>query len=663
MQGQVQTLGKKFIPKLPLLVCFFLLAASVSVPLFYATNLPSDGSGAMDSVALWVAPDPNQSILFITDKSRDVVEMHDPVTNTFIARLGSSGNGPGQFSRPNGIAVEYNIQTGSGISDVVFVVERDNRRVSMFSLPAQNFLGHFGPNEMGEPYGIALHWNGSQLQAWITDNDGSTDNVYVYDIVASGAGLGGNFNFLFPTAGTLESAVVDPISQRILLCDEGAGNVMVYDLSGNFIQRFGQGHFSSDAEGIAIYDLGSGVGYIIVSDQFASPTEYEIFDRQNYQWLGHFNGPTTKTDGITLTQAPLPNLPNGSFYAVNSDENVHVYDWADIASALGLEIVVIGTDPPQPGITVTSPSSGEIWESGSSQTINWTNINFSDPVMIEYSIDGGSNWNLIANNVSNSGVYAWTVVDALTSQAQIRVSDAADGDPTDVSEDFIISNIPIVTADIKIWLQGPFINSSTGMDTTLKDNAVLPLTQPYGTAPWNYTGTESVAAIPADVMDWVLVELWSAASSASNVASRAVFIKSDGSIVDLDGSSPVAFSNIVDGDYHIVVHHRNHLAIMSANKVSLSGENTSYDFTTGSDKFFGNAGATELEMDVWGMWSGDIDQDGVITTRDYTRWFNSERAGDSGYQATDMNLDTQVGNSDYDSWLGNSRAGAASAVP
>ena len=223
--------------------------------------------------------------------------------------------------------------------------------------------------------------------------------------------------------------------------------------------------------------------------------------------------------------------------------------------------------------------------------------------------------------------------------------------------------IPIVIVDIKTWLEGPFISSGSGMSTMLKDNAVLPLIHPYGSTPWNHAGTESVAAVPVNIVDWVLVELRSAASSASKVASRAAFVKNDGSIVDLDGSSPLVFSNVSLGDYYIVVYHRNHLASMSANKISLSGESTSYDFTTGSGQFFGNAGAIELEAGVWSMWSGDINQDGVITTRDYTSWFNSERAGDSGYQVTDVNLDTQVGNLDYDDWLENSRVGAASSVP
>ena len=71
------------------------------------------------------------------------------------------------------------------------------------------------------------------------------------------------------------------------------------------------------------------------------------------------------------------------------------------------------------------------------------------------------------------------------------------------------------------------------------------------------------------------------------MATRAAFIKSDGTIVDVDGTSPVEFSGAASGDYYVVVRHRNHLAVMSAGVVALSAASTAYDFTTGTDKYYG----------------------------------------------------------------------------
>ena len=443
---------KFFIPSLLLVT----MSLAVTVPVFYITSTPPGGNGTMDSVALWVAPDPNDSILFITDKTMHYLEMHDAVTNTYIGRIGGSGSGPGQLNYPNGVAVAYNVATGIGVKDIVLTVERDNHRVSCFALPGKTFLGDFGATNLVDPYGIGLYWkNGNQLQAWITETDGSTDKVLVFNVTASAQGLTGALDFSFPTQGSLESIAIDPVSQRALIADEAGNNVMVYDLNGNFIQRFGAGLFVSDPEGIAIYDAHNGTGYIIVSDQYASPTQYEVFDRQTYASLGNFSGTTDETDGITLTQAPLPNLPNGSFYAQNSDKDAHCYDWAAIANALGLQIVIIPNTLPAPAVKVTSPNGSEVWEIGSTHNITWTNTIFSDPVTIEYSADAGASWTILASGVANTGSYAWTINVAPTAQGRIRVSDAADADPGDVSDNnFTVTNLPAAPGNLTATANG-----------------------------------------------------------------------------------------------------------------------------------------------------------------------------------------------------------------
>ena len=141
--------------------------------------------------------------------------------------------------------------------------------------------------------------------------------------------------------------VVDPVSKRVLLCDENAFDVMVFNMQGTLLTRFGTGDFIDDPEGMAIYDTGEGTGYIIVSDQNSLPMEFEVFDRQTYAHIGAFTGPTAGTDGLTLTQTPLPNLPNGSLFAVHMDSSVHAYDWNAIASAMGLCVNACATSDTQ----------------------------------------------------------------------------------------------------------------------------------------------------------------------------------------------------------------------------------------------------------------------------------------------------------------------------
>ena len=354
-------------PKINLLILlgsFFMLTGMASnVNLFYTTNIPPDGTGSLRSVAVWIAPNPNESILFSSDKSRDTIEMHDPVNNVFLGRFGSTGTDDGELNHPLGLAVAYEVTTTGGIRDVLFVVEKNNGRVSMFSLPDTSFLGHFGTNEIDEPRGIALRWNGSQLQAWITEISGVTDKVFIYNISAGGSGLQGTFNFVFDTPALLEYLVIDSTNQRAYICDEDSSEVMVYSLTGTPIQTFGKGFFTDDPKGIVLFDNGNGNGFIIVTDEDASPVEFEIFDRKTYTHLGSFSGTTLFSQGSFLLQAPLPNLPNGAFFAPHDNERVHAYDWTDITNAVALNLPPVITP-----ITNQSVNEGQTLKVGLSAT-------------------------------------------------------------------------------------------------------------------------------------------------------------------------------------------------------------------------------------------------------------------------------------------------------
>ncbi len=64
---------------------------------------------------------------------------------------------------------------------------------------------------------------------------------------------------------------------------------------------------------------------------------------------------------------------------------------------------------------------------------------------------------------------------------------------------------------------------------------------------------------------------------------------------------------------------------------------TTYDFTTGSNKFYGGtAGATEVESGVWGMIAGDTDASGVVDASDRSNAWNERNL--TGYKDSDVNL-------------------------
>ncbi|MCB2221517.1 MAG: LamG domain-containing protein [Bacteroidetes bacterium] len=215
----------------------------------------------------------------------------------------------------------------------------------------------------------------------------------------------------------------------------------------------------------------------------------------------------------------------------------------------------------------------------------------------------------------------------------------------------------------KVYLEGPY--NGTGMNTMFTD--MLPLTQPFSGLPWNYPGTESVSEISENVVDWALIQFRDAtdaasATSATTVYESAVFIDSDGNIVGLDGYSPVYFDQTFTNDFFLVVLQRNHLGILSANPLTLSGSSYDYDFTTGAGQAYGDAnGFKEIDTGVYGMIGGDSNGDGTINANDKTLYWENE-AGTRGYLPSDLNLDGHSSNQDKnDLWQINN--GKFSQVP
>jgi hypothetical protein len=148
-----------------------------------------------------------------------------------------------------------------------------------------------------------------------------------------------------------------------------------------------------------------------------------------------------------------------------------------------------------------------------------------------------------------------------------------------------------------------------------------------------------VSAVPEGVVDWVMVELRTDTTLASTVARRAAFIKKDGAIVDLDGTSPVSFPGPSSGSYYIVVRHRNHLAVMSHDAVVLNDASALYDFTTGLDKYF-RGDAALLTTGKYGLWGGDADASGDVAALDRTATWNERNQ--AGYLLSDVDLSGDV---------------------
>jgi photosystem II stability/assembly factor-like uncharacterized protein len=87
-----------------------------------------------------------------------------------------------------------------------------------------------------------------------------------------------------------------------------------------------------------------------------------------------------------------------------------------------------------PQVAVVSPNGGEIFVGRQVVQLTWTE-KYLNRVRIEYSLDNGSSWNLIADSLSPTlQSYPWTVPDTSTTMGLIRVSDPVSGMVSDVSD-------------------------------------------------------------------------------------------------------------------------------------------------------------------------------------------------------------------------------------
>jgi len=206
---------------------------------------------------------------------------------------------------------------------------------------------------------------------------------------------------------------------------------------------------------------------------------------------------------------------------------------------------------------------------------------------------------------------------------------------------------------LKVYLEGPF--NGTDMNP---NPYILPLTQPFNIAPWNYSGTENVVYLPnPNIVDWILVELRetsgdvTTATSSTIISKQAGFLLNDGSIVGIDGYNPMDFSVNVTQNLYVVIWHRNHLGIISSQSLIADGCTYNYDFSQDEDAAYnGNLAQKELAPGIWGMIGADGDANGTVDLLDEDLW--STKAGESGYKSADYNLNGEVDNRDKnDVWL------------
>lgn len=301
----------------------------------------------LDAPVLWLGPNGERWGIAVC-RASDRLVVHDAETGAFIRAVGVSGSGPGQFNRPNGIAV---------IDDLAIVVERDNHRLQVFRLPAWTVLGSFGDSALVKPYGIAARRDSSGYVLYVTDNYETADGnippdhelgarvkmfrMQVLDRTVTGELLGA----FGDTEGDgvlrlVESICIDTAFGRLLIADEAGeeNDIKVYNLDGRFSGTLaGHGVFRYQIEGIALYAASDSSGYYVCVDQDMADNTFHIFDRATFEHVGAVRGAgTTNSDGLIVTSSPSPNFPEGQLIAIRNSRGLGSFNWRTVADTLAL---------------------------------------------------------------------------------------------------------------------------------------------------------------------------------------------------------------------------------------------------------------------------------------------------------------------------------------
>jgi len=328
---------------------------------------------------------------------------------------------------------------------------------------------------------------------------------------------------------------------------------------------------------------------------------------------GNFSALTQKNVNVDWTPPVLTTINDGT----GTDLDV-------TASATTLSANWAGTTDSHSGITRYEYAVGV--SPGTTSVVNWTAT--------------GTNTSMTNSNLS--------LVSGTTYYVSLRAVNGAG-----LTSNIVISDGITVVRDLllspKVLLSGCFNQSSGLMNDNLRAGNQLPLSHPYGGAPWNYTGSEMVSSTLFNItgnnamIDWILVELRDATDPAVILSRQAAILQADGDIVAVDGLSPLMFTGLSPDTYHVAVHHRNHLGAVSAVPVALNATTAAaVDFR--SIPTYGTNAQTIVSLGVSALWTGDADSNGSISATDRSDCWNSRNT--TGYLLVDVNLDGVTNASD-----------------
>ncbi|WP_447911042.1 phytase [Brevundimonas bullata] len=311
---------------------------------------------AADDPAIWADPaNPANSLIIGTDKKAglNLYDMHGRV----IQHLPDG--------KMNNVDLREGFMLGGRAVVLVTASDRTNKAVAIYRLDTEarrliNIADGVQPTGQGDPYGQCMYRSARTGKTYVFIND-SNGEKRQWELVDAGNGRVRAVRVRdFAFASQVEGCVADDTSGLLFVAEEDAG---LWRLSAEpdggsamtMVARITENPaLKDDMEGVGLYDLGGGRGYLVASSQ--GNDSYAVFRREGDQaYLGSFivvadggrgiDG-VSETDGLDVTSRDLgPGFEHGAMVAQDGrnvlpgeNQNFKYVPWKSIADALELEV-------------------------------------------------------------------------------------------------------------------------------------------------------------------------------------------------------------------------------------------------------------------------------------------------------------------------------------
>jgi len=331
-------------PRLPAVI-----AAAETAPV----GSPGD---AADDPAIWADPqNPAASLIIGTDKKAGL-NLYD-MQGRVIQHLPDG--------KMNNVDLREGFMLGGQSVVLVTASDRTNKAVAIYRLDTEarrlvNIADGVQPTGQGDPYGQCMYRSARSGKTFVFIND-SNGEKRQWELIDVGNGKVRAVRVRdFAFASQVEGCVADDASALLFVAEEDVG---LWRLSAEpdggsamtMVARITENPaLKDDMEGVGLYDLGDGRGYLVASSQ--GNDSYAVFRREGDQaYLGSFivvadgqrgiDG-VSETDGLDVTSRNLgPGFEHGAMIAQDGrnvlpgeNQNFKYVPWTSIADALGLEL-------------------------------------------------------------------------------------------------------------------------------------------------------------------------------------------------------------------------------------------------------------------------------------------------------------------------------------